>query len=469
MRRFQHIGTSKREGATSQAAGAAVAVAQGTGGNAVATVTSSEMVATDFEENVVRISSPSKALTISAWYRGVELRMKTMGQLVPQYQKKNRPDDGGNFVQYNYGRAGVINYKLQVRPNPIMTATTFWQQVEYLRIMTGNALVYIERDGSGEAFDVRNLWLCNGGVYNEQTGTYDLWYLSDRGQRFVSDIEREDVLHFANTFKFPGTIWGIPTLTFAIQTLSLQATNNRQAMENAAKGGRVKLLIGEEKPASAAGTLAFGMFDKGQMDKYAREVNEKIYHQDVVALRGLDKVQQISMTAQEMQLLEQLGFGVAEVGRFLGIHLSLLMEYSNSSYKTPEEATQELMQRTIQPQIPEIEDELNAKLLTPFDFGQRRFHVCEQPLLRLDMKSQADIDLKRLQTGWSPNEIRSQYDMPAVKGGDDHYVSTNLAVAGSKKLSGEEGGNPESGGSQDEDGAAPSTPPVPPTQEGGEQ
>jgi hypothetical protein len=86
------------------------------------------------------------------------------------------------------------------------------------------------------------------------------------------------------------------------------------------------------------------------------------------------------------------------------------------------------------------------------------------------MKSQADIDLKRLQTGWSPNEIRGQYDMPAVKGGDDHYVSTNLAVAGSKKLSGEEGGNPELGGSQGEDGAAPAaTPPTPPTEEGGEE
>jgi HK97 family phage portal protein len=157
----------------------------------------------------------------------------------------------------------------------------------------------------------------------------------------------------------------------------------------------------------------------------------------VVALRGLEKVQQISMSAQEMQLLEQIGFGVAEVGRFLGIPLSLLMDYSNSSYKTPEAATQELMQRTIQPQIGEIEDELNAKLLSPADWGSRRFHVCELPLLRLDMKSQADIDLKRLQTGWSPNEIRGQYDMPAVDGGDDHYVSTNLAKAGSPKLTGE--------------------------------
>lgn len=432
---------------------------------------SSETVGTNFEENVVRISTPGKALTIGAWYRGVDIRMKMMGQLLPQYQRKDR--DGGNYVQYNYGRAGMLNYKLHVRPNPISTASTLWQQVEYLRIMTGNGLVYIERDGSGEAFDVSNFWLCNGGVYNEQTGTYDLWYLSDRGQQFIGGVDRRDVLHFANTFKYPGTIWGMSTLAFAIQALSLQATNNRQAMENAAKGGRVKLLIGEEKPASAAGTLAFGMFDKGQMDKYAREINEKIYHQDVVAMRGLDKVQQISMTAQEMQLLEQLGFGVAEVGRFLGIHLSMLMEYSNSSYKTPEEATQELMQRTIQPQIPEIEQEFFEKLLTPFDYGYRRIHICEQPLLRLDLKSQADIDLKRLQTGWSPNEIRGQYDMPAVEGGDDHYVSTNLAVAGSMKLKGESGGgNPEPNGLVGDDGAAPAANPqqqTPPTEEGGEQ
>lgn len=430
MNRFPRIRT-REVGVQPQAA--VPAVTPSVGSDAVATV-HSESVGTNFEERVVRINTPGKALSIAAWHRGVELRMKTMGQLVPQYQRKNKPDNGGNFVENTYGRAGVMNYRLQVRPNPIMTATTFWQQVEYMRIMTGNALVYIERGNDGEP---QNFWLCTGGgSYNELTGQYLLQYLSDRGQQQVT-AEREDVLHWPNTYKWPGSIWGIPTLMFAIHTLSLQATENQQAMENAAKGGRVKLLIGEEKPATGQGTLAWGLMNKGEMDKYAREINDKIYHQDVVALRGLEKVQQISMSAQEMQLLEQIGFGVAEVGRFLGIPLSLLMDYSNSSYKTPEAATQELMQRTIQPQIGEIEDELNAKLLSPADWGSRRFHVCELPLLRLDMKSQADIDLKRLQTGWSPNEIRGQYDMPSVDGGDDHYVSTNLAKAGSPKLTGE--------------------------------
>jgi hypothetical protein len=32
------------------------------------------------------------------------------------------------------------------------------------------------------------------------------------------------------------------------------------------------------------------------------------------------------------------------------------------------------------------------------------------------------------------NEIRQQYDRPAVEGGDTIYVSTNLAELGSEKL-----------------------------------
>ena len=46
--------------------------------------------------------------------------MQTMGQMVVQYQSKNR--DGGNFVENTYGKNGEFNFLLQKRPNPIMTA-----------------------------------------------------------------------------------------------------------------------------------------------------------------------------------------------------------------------------------------------------------------------------------------------------------------------------------------------------------
>ena len=431
MNRFQRY---RREvpavNSAGTAAQAAVAVAHAAGGDAAAAVAAPTDAGGNYAERVVWVGTPGKSLTIAAWYRGVSLLMRTMGQLVPQYQRKNK--EGGNFVENLYGKAGLLNYKLQVRPNPIMTATTFWQQVEYMKIMYGNALVYIERGADGEP---HNFWLCNNGCYDEMTGIYVLQYLSDKGPVQVT-VEREDVLHWANTYHYPGSIWGISTLQFAAETLSTQATENRQVKENAAKGGRFKVLV-QEKDAPIAGTR--GRANQAELRKITRQLNNEMYEGDAIFLNNVADAKPFSMNAQQMQLLEQLGFGVAEVGRFLGVPLSLLMDYSNSSYKTPEAATQELLQRTIQPQIGEVEDELNAKLLLPEDWGSRRFHVCELPLLRLDMKSQTDIDLKRLQTGWSPNEIRAQYDMPAVDGGDDHLVSMNLGVVGSQKMKGEQG------------------------------
>jgi hypothetical protein len=77
------------------------------------------------------------------------------------------------------------------------------------------------------------------------------------------------------------------------------------------------------------------------------------------------------------------------------------------------------------------------------DFGKRRIHVCELPLRRLDAKGQAEIDKLHLESGWSPNQILSQYDLPTIPNGDAHYVSTNLAEVGSEKLRSNGGGAPK--------------------------
>ena len=108
----------------------------------------------------------------------------------------------------------------------------------------------------------------------------------------------------------------------------------------------------------------------------------------------------------------------------------------------PEAATQEFLLSTIQPRIRKHEDELNSKLLDPEDFGRKRIHVCELALRRLDAKGQAEIDKLHLESGWSVNELRSQYDLPNIPNGDAHYVSTNLAEVGSDKLRSNGGGAP---------------------------
>ena len=131
----------------------------------------------NWEANVVRPYGRS-SLLIPTWTRCVTLIMQTMGQMVTQYQRKN--NEGGNFVEDNYGKNGALNYLLQVRPNPLMTASQMQEQIEYRKIYYGNAYVYIERGMDGYPV---NLWLCTGGGYDPLSNRYNLVYNSDRGPR----------------------------------------------------------------------------------------------------------------------------------------------------------------------------------------------------------------------------------------------------------------------------------------------
>ena len=390
-----------------------------------------------FEEKVVRVTNPNMSLTISAVYRAVELKAKTIGQMEMQYQRKD--SEKGNFVQSMYGDARVMNWLLQKQANPIMTGSELFQQMSIHRELYGNAFVYIERDSNQQP---KYLWLAMCGGYNPATGTYTLTYNTERGMRSRFEAPAEDVIHWRNTYRHSDGYMGIPTHVYAIQTLSQIATQRQLALDTAAKGGRMKLLIGEDKPSQGQGTLAFGMFNKESMQKYADEINDRIYVKDVIALRGLQSVQNISMTAQDMQMMEMLSISMDDVARFYGTPRPLLMLDTNSHYNDYTNATMEYLQRTIAPLARELEDLFDAKFLNVLDFGKRRFHMCELPLLRMDLEKQAKVDQLRLQMGWTVNEIRNQYDMPAIEKGDTPYVSTNLAELGSQKLSESGSGRP---------------------------
>ena len=410
-----------------------------------------------FAERTAYVRSPQAALAISAVYRAVSLISRTEAQFCMQYQRLNR--EGGNFVPTMGGGGGYLsegqrlNYLLQVRPNDMMTASALFQGLVISKLQNGNGICYIERDAVG---DMQALWLCTGAQYNEMTGQYLLQYYTRKGLQTVTNVDPSDVIHIPNTYKYDNG-WGIPTIKFAFDTLSLIKTETAQALETAAKGGRVKLIIGEEKPPTGGGTLAFGLMNKDQIDRYAKELNDKMYQQDVVGIRGLSALHNISMSAQDQQMIELIGMGINDVCRFYGCQRPLLMEDTNSHYTTYQNARQEFFQWTIQPDVIEIEQEFNSKLLTAEDFGRRKFHMCEQPIMRLDKEAQAKVDQMQLQTGAATvNEIRQQYDRPSVEGGDTIYVSTNLAELGSEKLrgaSGESGGAAATEGNESGEGA----------------
>ena len=378
-----------------------------------------------FEERIVhvRATDTQKALTVSAVYRATELRAKTIGQMPVQYQRKS--EEGGNFTPWMMGLGKRMNYLLQEEPNPLMSGPAMWEQVTINRLMWGNGFVYIERDVFGDPI---HLWLAECGGYNYGNDTYSITYMTNYGPRMKDDVKPQDIMHFANTFRYhDGSFWGKSVIRYAAETLSLIKTQKAQSLETAAKGGRVKLIIGEEKPATAQGTIAAGLFNKDQMNAYADEINDRIYQKDVVALRGLEKVQNISMSAQDMQLIEQLNIGLDDVARFWGVPRPLLMLDTNSHYNDYANATMEFVSRTIGPAKAAMEKEIARKLLGVKFYGSRRIHICEKPLLAMDPERQAKVDKMYLEAGVKTvNELRAEHDMPAVENGDEPMASANL-------------------------------------------
>ena len=408
----------------------------------------------DFQERIAYVRGPEQALVVASVYRAVNLRADTMSVMPVQYQKKDF--EKGNYYTDMRGLGKRINYLLQEQPNPLMSASDMWKLVEINRLFYGNAFVYVERDEFD--FPLR-LWLVKTGGYNIAEGVYsNIVYLTDYGYVTKVNVPRQDVLHFPNTFRYGNYMWGIPTLQYAIETLSLNRTLRQQSLETAAKGGRVKLIIGEEKAATPGGTLASGWFNKGTMDDYAQELQKKMYSgHDILAIRGLDKIQNISMTSVEMQMFEQLGATNDDVARFFGCPRPLLMLDTNSHYNDYQNATMEFHTRTILPQKTGNEKEIGRKLIEFRDYGVRRIHICEKPLLAMDPERQAKVDQLNLQTGaMTVNEIRAQHDMPTVENGDEPMASANLMtlkalIAKSEGATTLEPGNYTVGGGEEEE------------------
>lgn len=375
-----------------------------------------------------------RSLLVPAWYRGVSLLMQTMGQMRVQWQRINK--EGGNFTEDKWGPGRKINYLLQVRPNPLMTASEMQEQIEFRKIYFGNAYVYIQRDSYG---DIEALYLCTGGGYNPMTDTYSITFNRPGGPWILSEVPSRNILHFKNVFEDYGMYHGLPLIDFAKKALQISATADDQTLKDMAKGGRHKIIVQEEKSPTMG---MRGRASKQELKNVTEQLAEDWRDNDVMMLDNIAGTQIISQSAQELRILEQRGFQVADLARLLGIPKIMMMEGDGGSYRMPEHATQEFMLRTIQPRIREWEDEMNSKLLSVEDFGKRRIHVCELPLRRLDAKGQAEIDEIHLRCGWSPNQILNQYDLPAIADGDSHYLSTNLAEVGSEKLRSNGGGRP---------------------------
>lgn len=387
-----------------------------------------------FSSQAVVVKTAENALHVSPWYRAGEVLSKTMAQMVLEYQKKNDKAHGNHFEQdVRSSEAKHLNYIFQMQPNPTMTAEQWLTQMTLERMHEGNAVSWIERDKLTD--EVKHIWMCTSAYlsFSKDGLIYTLTYNSPYGPVTKSGVPAEDVIHWRNTYSNDGGLTGISNLHFAEQALSTAATNNKQAKEIAAKGGKLKLLLTEDKSNS---TFGLKKLNKDQQNKQRDNLQDALNEgKDVLLMSGLMDSKVISQDATQMQLLQNRQHDTQVVAQFTGVPLVLLMDYTNNTYKAPEQAMQAFLQHTIAPMARSLEQELTSKIIGEYGYPSHRFKFNDDALMRLDPMGRARLAEFDLKNGTKcVNELRAERDLPAIEGGDNHFISTNLQMVEHPKV-----------------------------------
>jgi HK97 family phage portal protein len=124
------------------------------------------------------------------------------------------------------------------------------------------------------------------------------------------------------------------------------------------------------------------------------------------------KFKPITITPQELQLIEQSRFNVEDIARWFNIAPHKIKSLQQSTNNNIEQQSLDHVSDTIQPHVTNIEQEFAKKLLTT---KEKATHFCKgnlNVLLRADIKSRGEYYSKMLTSGaYSRQEVRALEDM----------------------------------------------------------
>lgn len=319
---------------------------------------------------------------------------------------------------------------LTVRPNPVMTPTTFWSTVEANRQHFGNAYVWVQRaviPGTNIRRGVHALWIMpsnqvqvlmdNEGVFAEKGRLYYQYSDSQTGQIYM--FPQEDVLHFKTSMTFDG-ILGKPVRKI-VKDLIDGAKSGQEYTSNLGKNG-----------LSSVMTLEYSEdLDKTRRTKLQTAYNEYLSgartSNGVIPLPPGLSLKPVSMKLTDAQFYELRKYTALQIAAAFGIKPNQLNNYEKSSYANSETQQLAFLVETMAYPLKSYEEEINYKLLTELQLAQGYWYrFNEKAVLRTDAKTQAEIIASYVNNGvYTANEARDLLQLPAKDGGDVLMVNGN--------------------------------------------
>lgn len=346
------------------------------------------------------------ALQVSAIWRCVEILSKTISTLpIMVYKNSNGMRE--------LDRDSSLWNLMHESPNSRMTPCEFWTTLLLNLLLRGNAYARIDRDKSGQAF---SLWPMPADQVEPEVLKDGSVIYHYRINNDLAVFSEENVLHIKEMGN--GTV-GLARLDFMKHTTGEIANSQSSAS---------KLFSSSGKPT---GVL---MIDQ-VIDKTRREALQKSFaemtsgsNSRLFVLEANMKYQQLSLTPEDMQLLETRSFGVEEIGRWFGVP-SVLINHSNVTTwgSGIEQIMEGFHKLTVRPALVNIEQAIRKRVLTPKQRVNNTVEFNFDGLLRANIKDRMEVYSKAVQNGIKTrNECRQLENDPPIDGGDELTAQTNL-------------------------------------------
>lgn len=149
----------------------------------------------------------------------------------------------------------------------------------------------------------------------------------------------------------------------------------------------------------------------------------------LIVLEAGMKYEQVSMSPQDVQLLESRRFQIEDICRFMGVPSVLVNDTSAST--TWGSGVEQLIggwyKLGLRPYLVRLETSIAANLLTPLERQRVAPSFEFDALLRADRGARFDAHQKGINAGMmTPNEARKAEGLPPVDGGDRLLVNGNM-------------------------------------------
>jgi HK97 family phage portal protein len=365
------------------------------------------------------------AMQISAVWSCIELRANTIASLpFFAYDVKNG--------EKTLARNSRLYQVLHESPNSRMTPFEFWRALIMNHDLRGDAYARLVRDqASGEVVaawpmpsdQVTATVLYDGSMVYEYRIGNDVMILAS-----------ENVLHLKNLGN--GTT-GLDKLEFMRSTTDELRKAQGAASKVFGSGGKPtgtlmldKVLNPEQRKAVLANFA--GMAEGNEARLYLLEANMKY--------------EQLSMSPEQMQLLETRQYGVEEVCRWFAVPPVLIHHANVSTWGSGIDAILDGWYKlVVRPMLVNIEQATRKRVMTPRQRASQAIEISFDALLRGNPTQRADMYAKALQNGYmTRSEVRQLEGWPKMDNTDQLTAQSNLmplAMLGQSTASGGTGAN----------------------------